>query len=740
MHQVRARHTSSCTPGPRCSTSSSRTAWPAASSSATSSPARSSSHSAHAVVLATGGYGNVFFLSTNAKDCNVTAAWRAHQQGRPVRQPLLHADPPDLHPGERRVPVEAHADVGVAPQRRPHLGARRTPTTPAPADQIPEDERDYFLERKYPAFGNLVPRDVASRNAKTVVDEGHGVGPLKNGVYLDFADAIDRLGEDVIRERYGNLFDMYERITDEDPYKVPMRIYPAIHYTMGGLWVDYNLMTNVPGLFVLGEANFSDHGANRLGASALMQGLADGYFVLPYTIGDYLAGLLGQPPVPHRRPRVRRRPRPTVNDEIKRLLSIGGTKSVDHYHRELGKIMWDYCGMARDKAGLEKALVRDPRPARGVPEGRPGARRRPTASTSRSRRCSGSPTSSSSAELMCRDALDREESCGGHFRVEHQTDEGEAQRDDENFAYVGAWEWSGEGDAQTLHKEPLDVRVRPPRPSGATSRSDETMNLTLKVWRQDGPSDAGPLRDLRRHRHQRGHVVPRDARRRQRAADRRRAASRSPSTRLPRGHLRHLRPDDQRPGPRPAEGHRHLPAPHAEVPRRRRRSPSSRGGPPRSRSSRTSSSTARRSTASSRPAATSRADTGAAPRRQPHPDPQAGGRRRHGRRRLHRLRRLRGRLPEQRRPAVHLGQARPPQPAAPGPGRALAAAPRTWSTPWRSSSAPAPTTASARRRARRRSRIDFIAYMNRDYLKAQAQEPQARRPALNPSERPRPLS
>jgi succinate dehydrogenase / fumarate reductase, flavoprotein subunit len=323
-----------------------------------------------------------------------------------------------------------------------------------PAAQIPESERDYFLERKYPAFGNLVPRDVASRNAKTVVDEGRGVGPLKNGVNLDFSEAIGRLGEAVVRERYGNLFDMYERITGENPYQMPMRIYPATHYTMGGLWVDYNLMTNVPGLYALGEANFSDHGANRLGASALMQGLADGYFVAPYTIGDYLSGLLGQKAVPADDP-VFRAAEGAIGDDISRWLSVNGTKSVDYYHRELGKIVWDNIGMARDKVGLEKAIGE-------IPALREEFRKNV-------RVLGGADGINQSlekvgrvddffelAELMARDALHREESCGGHFRVEHQTEEGEAKRDDDNFAYVGAWEWAGPGKPQNLHKEPLE--------------------------------------------------------------------------------------------------------------------------------------------------------------------------------------------------------------------------------------------------------------------------------------------
>ncbi|MGZ6965787.1 MAG: succinate dehydrogenase (quinone) flavoprotein subunit, partial [Acidimicrobiia bacterium] len=321
------------------------------------------------------------------------------------------------------------------------------------ADQIPDADRDYFLERRYPAFGNLVPRDVASRAIKREVDAGRGVGPLKNGVYLDLADSIRRLGRDVIEERYGNLIQMYERITDEDPYKVPMRIYPAIHYTMGGLWVDYNLMSNVPGLYVLGEANFSDHGANRLGASALMQGLADGYFVLPATIGDGLAPLLGTDPVPTDDP-VFLEAEASVADHVHRLLSVNGTRSVDHFHRELGHILWDNCGMARSAESLDKALAEIP----GLREEFwsdvrvLGKNETFNQSLERAGRVADFLEF---GELLVRDARHREESCGGHFRVEHQTDEGEALRNDDEFAYVAAWEWKGENQAQELHKEPL---------------------------------------------------------------------------------------------------------------------------------------------------------------------------------------------------------------------------------------------------------------------------------------------
>ncbi len=410
------------------------------------------SHSAHAVLLCTGGYGNVFYLSTNAKYSNATAAWRAHRRGALFANPCYT----QIHPTCIPASDEFQSKLTLMSESLRNDGRIWVPADPddtRPPDQIPEAERDYFLERKYPSFGNLVPRDVASRNAKAAVDQGKGVGPLKNGVYLDFAAAIARVGEDTIRERYGNLFDMYERITDENPYQVPMRIYPAVHYTMGGLWVDYNLMSNVPGLFVLGEANFSDHGANRLGASALMQGLADGYFVISYTLANYLAGLLGTAPVPTDDPAFTQA-ETSVGDTVARLLSIKGTRSVDHFHRELGKIMWEHCGMARNKAGLEKALAEIPALREEF---------------WKDVRVLGGPALNQSlekatrvadffelGELLVRDALHREESCGGHFREESQTEEGEALRDDERFAYVGAWEWTGKGSEPVLHREPLE--------------------------------------------------------------------------------------------------------------------------------------------------------------------------------------------------------------------------------------------------------------------------------------------
>jgi succinate dehydrogenase / fumarate reductase flavoprotein subunit len=411
-----------------------------------------SRHNAHAVVLATGGYGNVFFLSTNAKYSNASATWRAHRKGALFANPCFT----QIHPTCIPASDEFQSKLTLMSESLRNDGRIWVPKNPDDTrspDQIPEVERDYFLERKYPSFGNLVPRDVASRNAKTAVDEGKGVGPLKNGVYLDFAEAIARLGEDVVRDRYDNLFQMYERITDENPYKVPMRIYPAVHYTMGGLWVDYHLMSNVPGLFVLGEANFSDHGANRLGASALMQGLADGYFVIPYTLANYLADSLGTNAVPVDDP-VFAEAETAVDNRVKQLLAVGGTQSVDHYHRELGKIMWEYCGMARNKTGLEKALSEIPalrdefwKNVRVLGDGPMNQ------SLERAGRVADF---FELGELMVRDALHREESCGGHFREESQTPEGEALRQDDRFAYVGAWEWTGEGSPQQLHQEPLD--------------------------------------------------------------------------------------------------------------------------------------------------------------------------------------------------------------------------------------------------------------------------------------------
>jgi len=410
------------------------------------------SHSGHAVVLATGGYGNVYYLSTNAMACNVTAAWRAHRKGAFFANPCYT----QIHPTCIPASDEFQSKLTLMSESLRNDGRIWVPDAfddgRAP-NEIPESERDYYLERKYPAFGNLVPRDVASRNAKTVVDQGKGVGALKNGVYLDFAAVIERDGEDVVRAKYGNLFDMYANIAGENPYQVPMRIYPAIHYTMGGVWVDYNLMTTIPGCYSIGEANFSDHGANRLGASALMQGLADGYFVLPYTIGDDLAGRLGESVVPTDDPVFVEAEAAVVN-QVDRFISIGGTRSVDWFHRELGKLVWDYIGMERTKEGLEKALSEIPALEEEFWKDLriPGSAATLNSNLEKAGRVADF---FELAKLMARDALDREESCGGHFRAEHQTEEGEAQRDDENFAHVAAWEWNGTDSVQTRHEEEL---------------------------------------------------------------------------------------------------------------------------------------------------------------------------------------------------------------------------------------------------------------------------------------------
>ncbi len=411
------------------------------------------SHSAHAVVLATGGYSNVYFLSTNAMACNVTAAWRAHRRGAAFANPCYT----QIHPTCIPASDEFQSKLTLMSESLRNDGRIWVPKNvddKRPAGQIPPEDRDYYLERIYPAFGNLVPRDVASRAAKRMVDAGHGVGPLENGVYLDFQTAIEREGVDVIEDRYSNLFEMYNRITDEDPYKVPMRIYPAPHYTMGGLWVDYNLMTTVPGLYSIGEANFSDHGANRLGASALMQGLADGYFVLPYTIGDYLAGHLGEPVVPADDPAfdvVERE----VQDRVDGYLATGGSRSVDWFHKELGKIMLDHCGMSRSEAGLQKALAEIPALHE---EFKADVRVLGTGdSLNQSLERAGRVDDFFElAQAMCLDALAREESCGGHFREEHQSAEGEALRDDENFAHVASWFWTGDPSAPELVKEELE--------------------------------------------------------------------------------------------------------------------------------------------------------------------------------------------------------------------------------------------------------------------------------------------
>jgi succinate dehydrogenase / fumarate reductase flavoprotein subunit len=409
------------------------------------------SHAAHAVLLCTGGYGNVFYLSTNAQGSNATAAWRAHKKGAFFANPCFT----QIHPTCIPVTGDHQSKLTLMSESLRNDGRVWVPKKAGdkrnPSD-IPEDERDYFLERKYPSFGNLVPRDVASRNAKEQCDAGKGVGASGLAVYLDFADAIKRLGENTVRAKYGNLFDMYEQITGENPYKTPMRIYPAVHYTMGGLWVDYNLMTTIPGLYALGEANFSDHGANRLGASALMQGLADGYFVIPYTIGDYLAGI-GTKPVDKNHPAFKEA-EDRIKAQTKQLLSIKGTKSVTHYHRELGKIMWEYCGMARNAEGLTKAkgLIKDLKEDFWKNVKVLGEGEELNQSLERAGRVADFLELGA---LMVEDALNRNESCGGHFREEYQTEENEAKRDDENYAYVAAWEFKGDDQAEVLHKEHL---------------------------------------------------------------------------------------------------------------------------------------------------------------------------------------------------------------------------------------------------------------------------------------------
>ena len=409
------------------------------------------SYAADAVVLATGGYSNIFYLSTNAMGCNVTAIYRAYKKGALFANPCFT----QIHPTCIPVSGDYQSKLTLMSESLRNDGRVWVPLKKGDKRlprEIPENERDYYLERKYPSYGNLAPRDIASRSAKEVCDDGRGVGESGRGVYLDFSEAIGRLGESVIRERYGNLFEMYERITGEDPYRAPMRIYPALHYTMGGLWVDYHLMSNVPGLFVIGEANFSDHGANRLGASALMQGLADGYFVLPYTISDYLSSA----------PKTKinadhaefKRSEEAIKTQVKTLLSIQGARTVDSFHRELGTLLWEYCGMARNEQGLRKCLAKIPllreefwKNVRVLGGGE---------SMNQALEKAGRVADFLEfAELLCQDALHRKESCGGHFREEHQTSEGEARRDDANFSYVAAWQFQGVGREPLLHKEPL---------------------------------------------------------------------------------------------------------------------------------------------------------------------------------------------------------------------------------------------------------------------------------------------
>ncbi len=418
------------------------------------------SHSAHAVLLCTGGYGNVFYLSTNAMGSNVTAAWRAHKHGALMANPCFT----QIHPTCIPVKGDYQSKLTLMSESLRNDGRVWVPKTKELANQIrkgerkptdlKEDERDYYLERRYPSFGNLVPRDVASRNAKSVCDEGRGVSKTGLAVYLDFADAIKRDGRKTIEAKYGNLFEMYEKIVDNNPYETPMMIYPAVHYTMGGLWVDYNLMTSVPGLYALGEANFSDHGANRLGASALMQGLADGYFVIPYTVGDYLATIGPADKIPVSAP-VFREAEQRVTSQVDKMLAIKGTKPVDDFHRELGLIMWDYCGMSRTAEGLTKArgLIKDLKAEFWSNVRITGESEELNQSLEAAGRVADFIELGA---LMIEDALNRDESCGGHFREEYQTPDGEALRDDADFAYVAAWEYQGENKPELLNKETLE--------------------------------------------------------------------------------------------------------------------------------------------------------------------------------------------------------------------------------------------------------------------------------------------
>ncbi|HTE25254.1 fumarate reductase/succinate dehydrogenase flavoprotein subunit [Flavitalea sp.] len=436
-------------------------------------------HFGHAVLICSGGYGNVFYLSTNAMGCNVTAAWKAHKKGAYFGNPCFT----QIHPTCIPVSGDHQSKLTLMSESLRNDGRIWVPKVKdntSKANEIPEEERDYFLERRYPAFGNLVPRDVASRAAKERCDAGYGVGTSKQAVYLDFADAIKRygrtevtkksltnvdeaaiidLGKEVVKEKYGNLFDMYQKITGEDPYSVPMRIYPAVHYTMGGLWVDYELMTTIPGLYSLGEANFSDHGANRLGASALMQGLADGYFVIPYTIGNYLADEIRVKSVPTDHPAFIEAEK-AVSERIHKLKNINGKQTVESFHKRLGKIMWDKCGMARNAKGLTKAIeeIQQLKKEFWSDLKVPGEIKEMNPELDKANRVADFIEL---GELMCRDALNRNESCGGHFREEMQTEEGEAKRDDANYSYVAAWEFKGESDWQ-LHKEELVFEVAKP--------------------------------------------------------------------------------------------------------------------------------------------------------------------------------------------------------------------------------------------------------------------------------------
>ena len=655
-----------------------------------------------------------FYLSTNAKGSQRHRDLARVQARRGVREPVLHADSSDLHPGQRRAPVEAHADERVVAQRRPRLGAEETRATCDRRTRSPQTERDYYLERKYPSFGNLAARDIASRAAKEVCDEGRGVGPGGRGVYLDFADAIKRLGEATIRERYGNLFEMYERITGENPYRVPMRIYPAVHYTMGGLWVDYDLMSTIPGLFVLGEANFSDHGANRLGASALMQGLADGYFIMPYTIGDYLAGTqaLGGA----------RRPRRVPDAEVARRGAHDRSCS-----RSAASGRWTPSTASWASSSGRTAAWRAPTPACGrrSPESRRCAR-----SSGRDVNVPGSDAELNQAlekagrvadflelgELMCPDALHRDESCGGHFREESQTPDGEAQRDDANFAYVAAWEYTGEGKAagaaqgaarrsKSVHLAPAELQVNdcvaprlaPEGPRRPTGRSCPTTCA-------DASPDMSFLEML--------DVVN----------ERLIASGEEPIA------FDH----DCREGicgscgmmingvaHGPHARHRHLPAPHAQLPRRRRDRDVE---PWRAAAFPVIKDLVVDRSAFDRIIAAGgfiSAQTGSAPDGNAILVPKRRRRRGDGRGGVHRLRRLRGRVPERLGVAVHRGEDRAPRPAAAGPAGARRAACWRWSRRWIArASATARCIGECQAACPKAISIDAIARMNRDWLAA----------------------
>jgi succinate dehydrogenase/fumarate reductase flavoprotein subunit len=616
---------------------------------------------ADVVVLASGGYANVFFLSTNAMGCNVTATWRAHRKGAYMGNPCYT----QIHPTCIPVTGTHQSKLTLMSESLRNDGPIWVPKKAVDCDKDPreiaEQDRDYYLERIYPAFGNLVPRDIASRQAKNMCDDGRGVGPevdgVRRGVYLDFTDAMNRLGRHAIEDKYGNLFDMYAQITGEDPYQVPMRIYPAVHYVMGGLWVDYDLQSTIPGLFVTGEANFSDHGANRLGASALMQGLADGYFVLSNTIRDYLAdGPFERVPEDH--PAVREAQQ-SVRDRIDTLMQAGGTRSVDSYHRELGHIMWEYCGMERTAEGLRKAidLIRGLREDFWHNVKVLGSADGLNQSLEKAGRVADFLEL---GELMCIDALHRRESCGGHFRAESQTEDGEALRDDVDFAYVAAWEWGGDHGKPILHKENLTY---------------EFVEMKQRSYNEAHAEDLAPGRrgieglpaHLPARRRLTRHVVPGDARRAQRAAQRPRRGTGRVRQRLPRGDLRHVRPDDQRAGSRP-DPHHHLPTAYAFVRRRRHhhhralaghRVPRPQGlvrGPPRVRPDH-------------RRRRLHLGEHRRRPGRARHAGTQGQRRPRLRRGHLHRLRRLRRRLPQRLRLAVPRREDHPPRRAATGPGR-----------------------------------------------------------------------